>query len=82
LHALGIGKENLHFVSSSFLFHGCYWLDPWRNIRAYTLHQVLSLLLVEKAIAKVARRSKRAYTLLDFTLLGLLAQGSKRAYTP
>ena len=28
LHALGIGKENLHFVSSYFLFHGFYWLDP------------------------------------------------------
>jgi hypothetical protein len=23
LHALGIGKENLHFVSYSFLFQGC-----------------------------------------------------------
>jgi hypothetical protein len=42
---------------------------------------ILSLLFVEKVIAKVARRSKRAYTLLDFTLLGLLAQGSKRDYT-
>jgi hypothetical protein len=49
---------------------------------AYTLHQVFSLLFVEKAIAKVARRSKRVYTLLDFTLIGLLSQGSKRAYTP
>jgi hypothetical protein len=37
---------------------------------------------VKEAIAKVARRSKRAYTLLDFTLLELLSQGSKRAYTP
>jgi hypothetical protein len=64
------------------LFNGCYRLDPWRIIRAYTLHQVLSLLFVEKDIAKVARRSKRAYTLLDFTMLGLLSQGSKRAYTP
>jgi hypothetical protein len=39
-------------------------------------------LFVEKDIAKVVRRSKRVYTLLDFTLLGLLSQGSKRDYTP
>jgi hypothetical protein len=26
--SLEIGKENLHIVSSSFLFHGCSWLDP------------------------------------------------------
>jgi hypothetical protein len=79
---LELVREICNFVISSFLFHDYCWLDPWRNIRAYTLHQVLSLLLVEKAIAKVARRFKRAYTFLDFTLLGLLAQGSKRAYTP
>ena len=81
MHALGIDKENMHFVSSSLFFHACYWLYPWRNIRAYTLHQVLSLLLAEKAIVKVARRSERAYTLIGFNLLGLLAQGSKRDYT-
>jgi hypothetical protein len=39
-------------------------------------------MFVEKAFAKVARRSKRVYTLLDFTLLGFLSQGSKMAYTP
>jgi hypothetical protein len=64
------------------LFHGCFWLYSWRSIREYTLYQVLSLLFVEKAIAKVVRRSKRVYTLLDFTLLGLLSQRSERAYTP
>jgi Trk-type K+ transport system membrane component len=42
----------------------------------------LSLLIVEKYFPKVSMRSKRVYTLLDFTLLGLLSQGSKRAYTP
>jgi hypothetical protein len=34
---LGIGKKNLHIVGSSCLFHGYYWLDPWRNIKEYTL---------------------------------------------
>jgi hypothetical protein len=63
------------------LFHGFYWIDTWRSIREYTLHQVLSLLFVEKATAKVAR-SKMVYTLLDFILLGFLSQGSKMAYTP
>jgi hypothetical protein len=48
----------------------------------YNLDQFLSFWFVEKAIAKVVRRSKRVYTLLDFTLLGLLSQGSKRNYTP
>jgi len=82
LEFLGIAKENMHFVSFYFLLHGFYWLDPWRSIRIYNLHQVLSLLFAEKAIAKVVRRSKMVYTLLDFTLLGLLSQGSKRAYNP
>jgi hypothetical protein len=53
------------YVSYPFLFHGYYWLDPWGNIRAYTLHQISSLMFVEKTIAKVARRSKRVYNLLD-----------------
>jgi hypothetical protein len=39
-------------------------------------------LFVEKAIAKVVRRSKRVYTLLEITFLGLLSQGSKMVYTP
>jgi hypothetical protein len=37
-----------------------------KSIRIYNLHPFLSLLFVEKTIAKVARRSKRVYTLLDF----------------
>jgi hypothetical protein len=36
----------------------------WRSIKAYTLHQV-PLYVLEKLLNKVARRSKRAYTLLD-----------------
>jgi hypothetical protein len=39
--ALEIGKKKLHIVSSSFLFHGFSWIDPWRNKRAYTLRQVI-----------------------------------------
>ena len=61
----------------------CLLLD--RSLEEYKNLQpppILSLLFVEKAIAKVARRSKMVYTLLDFTLLGLLSQGSKRDYTP
>jgi hypothetical protein len=39
--SLAIGKNNMHIVSSSFLFHGFSWLDPWRNKRSYTLYQVI-----------------------------------------
>jgi hypothetical protein len=52
------------------------------SIRVYTLHQVLSLLFVERAIVKVSRRSKRAYTLLDLPCWVLISLGSKRTYTP
>jgi hypothetical protein len=63
--SLGIGKEFMHVVGISFLFHGCSCLNPWRSIRAYTLHQVYHYCEVDKLFAKVARRSKRAYNLLD-----------------
>jgi hypothetical protein len=66
-----------------------FFLVPWiflaislEDYKDYNLHQVLSLLFAEKATAKVARRIKRVYILLDFTLLGFLSQGSKRDYNP
>jgi hypothetical protein len=62
---LGISKDFLQIVGVSLLFHGYYCLDPWRSIREYTLHQDSSYFLLDKLLQKVARRSKRAYTLLD-----------------
>ena len=64
LLSIGIGKEFSAYCCYLFLFHGYSCLNPWRSIRAYTLHQDLSI-FIEQVIAKVVRKSKKAYTLLD-----------------
>jgi hypothetical protein len=48
-----IGKKKLHIVSSSFLFHGFSWLDPWRNKRAYALHQVYHFCLLNNPLQRL-----------------------------
>jgi hypothetical protein len=56
---LGIGKEFLHYLCCFFLFQGKFCLNPWRSIRAYTLHQDLSFIVLNNLIfAKVARGVK------------------------
>jgi hypothetical protein len=37
---LGIGKEFLQLLLGFFLFQALIYLNPWRSIKAYTLHQV------------------------------------------
>jgi hypothetical protein len=62
--SLGLGKKFLQLFV--FLLDLKVILsNTWRSIRAYTLHQDLSLLSLKKLFAKVATRSKRAYTLVD-----------------
>jgi hypothetical protein len=82
LHALGIGKKICILLVLHLLFPWLLLAISLEEYKGIYPPPSFIIVFVEKAIAKVARRSKRAYTLLDFTLLGLLAQGSKRAYTP
>jgi hypothetical protein len=60
-----IGKEFSAIVGNFFLFHLVLVYNPWRSIRAYTLHQVHLICYWISHFSKVARRSTRAYTLLD-----------------
>jgi hypothetical protein len=63
--SLEIGKEFSAYLCCFFLFQGLFGLNTWRSIRAYTLHQYLSLFSLKRYFAKVATRSKRDYTLVD-----------------
>jgi hypothetical protein len=61
------------------------WLFLSKTLEEYKgIHPPLSLsyLSLDKLLNKVARRSKKAYTLARFTLLVLFSLGSKKAYTP
>jgi hypothetical protein len=65
--SLEIGKE----LSTCCVVSSCFkvnCLNLWRSIRAYTLHQYLSLFVIENSknyFSKVTTRSKRVYTLVD-----------------
>jgi hypothetical protein len=82
---LGIFGELIRKICTFLGFFLVPWLLLAISLEEYKFLQPppsFIIIFVEKAIAKVARRSKMVYTLLDFTLLGLLSQGSKRDYTP
>jgi len=62
--SLGLGKKimqlNIFLLDLKIILS-----NPLRRIRAYTLHQDLSLLSLKRLFVKVATRSKMAYTLDD-----------------
>jgi hypothetical protein len=79
--SLGLGKRFMQLYV--FLLDlKVIFSNPWRSIRAYTLHQDLSFCSLKRLFANVATRSKRVYTLVDLPCRGLFTLGSKKAYTP